>query len=63
MNNMTIKIRFFVEDRLVKLVNTIEDYIQDNKIDVEDIIKIEHSRVLNNSGEIVTTFMFVYKTK
>jgi hypothetical protein len=63
MNNMTIKIRFFVEDRLVKLVNTVEDYIQDNKIDVEDIIKIEHSRVLNNSGEIVTTFMFVYKTK
>jgi hypothetical protein len=60
---MTIKIRFFVEDRLVKLVNTVEDYIQDNKIDVEDIIKIEHSRVLNNSGEIVTTFMFVYKTK
>jgi hypothetical protein len=58
---MTIKTRFFVEDHLVKLGDMIEDYISDNKIGVNDILKIDHSRFVNSNGDIITTIMFVYK--
>ena len=58
---MVIKTRFFVEDRLVKLVDMIENYLSDKEIDEKDIIKIEHSRFVNSTGDIITTIMLVYK--
>jgi hypothetical protein len=58
---MTIKTRFFVEDRLVKLVDMVENYMSDNIIDIEDILKIDHSRFVNSNGDIITTIMLVYK--
>jgi hypothetical protein len=58
---MTIKTRFFVEDHLVKLGDMMEDCISDNKIGVNDILKIDHSRFVNSNGDIITTIMFVYK--
>jgi hypothetical protein len=58
---MTIKTRFFVEDRLVKLVDMVENYMSDNIIDIEDILKIGHSRFVNSNDDIITTIMLVYK--
>ena len=58
---MVIKTRFFVEDRLVKLVDMIENYLSDKEIDEKDIIKIDHSRFVNSTGDIITTIMLVYK--
>jgi len=58
---MTIKTRFFVEDHLVKLVDMVENYMSDNRIGVEDILKIDHSRFVNSNGDIITTIMLVYK--
>ena len=58
---MVIKVRFFVEDHLVKLVDIIENYLSDNGIDEKDILKIDHSRFINSNGDIITTIMLVYK--
>ena len=58
---MTIKTHFFVEDRLVKLVDMVENYMSDNRIGIEDILKIDHSRFVNSNGDIITTIMLVYK--
>ena len=58
---MVIKTRFFVEDRLVKLVDMIENYVSDKEIDEKDIIKIEHSRFVNSTEDIISTSMLVYK--
>jgi len=58
---MTIKTRFFVEDHLVKLGDMMENYISDNKIGVNDILKIEHIRFINSNSDVITTIMFVYK--
>jgi hypothetical protein len=58
---MVIKTHFFVEDRLVKLVDIIENYLSDNEIDENDIIKIDHSRFVNSNGDIITTIMLIYK--
>ena len=60
---MVIKTRFFVEDRLVKLVDMIENYLSDKEIDEKDIIKIEHSRFVNSTGDIITTIMLVYNSQ
>jgi hypothetical protein len=58
---MVIKTRFFVEDRLVKLIDMIESYLSDNEIDEKDILKLDHSRFVNSNGDIITTIMLVYK--
>jgi|tagenome__1003787_1003787.scaffolds.fasta_scaffold20868359_1 hypothetical protein len=58
---MTIKTHFFVEDRLVKLEDMVENYMSDNRIGIEDILKIDHSRFVNSNGDIITTIMLVYK--
>jgi hypothetical protein len=58
---MTIKTRFFIEDRLAKLGDAIENYISDNRIGVEDILQIDHSRFVNSNGDVITTIMLVYK--
>ena len=57
-----IKARFFVEDRLTKLADSLENYIIENNIDAKDILNIEHSRFLNSTGDIITTIFFVYNT-
>lgn len=56
-----IKVRFFVDDRLAKLVDTLENYIFENKIDSDNVLKIEHSRFLNSNGDIITTILLIYK--
>jgi hypothetical protein len=58
---MTIKTHFFVEDHLVKLVDMVENYMSYNRIGIEDILKIDHSRFVNSNGDIITTIMLVYK--
>ena len=48
---------------MVKLVDMVENYMSDNRIGIEDILKIDHSRFVNSNGDIITTIMLVYKKR